>query len=46
MIGPAMAPVQDFFAGIFNDVVNEKVLVESLKRVTLDDSGVDVGFGK
>jgi hypothetical protein len=46
LIGPPLALVRDFFARIFNDVVAEKVLVQSLKRVTLDEAGIDMGFGK
>ncbi len=46
LIGPALPPVQAFYARIFNDLMAEKVLVLSLKRVTCDEAGIDVGFGK
>jgi hypothetical protein len=46
LIGPATAPVRSFFARIFNDVIAEKTLVNSLTGVTFSDVKADVSFGK
>ncbi|MEI6147645.1 MAG: zinc ribbon domain-containing protein [bacterium] len=46
LIGPAIGPVKSFFARVFNDVIAEKDLVDSLTQVDLDSAKADLSFGK
>ena len=46
LIGPAATPVRSYFAGIFSDVVAERLVVENLTDVSLSEAAVALRFGK
>jgi hypothetical protein len=46
LMGGAVRPIQAYFSGLFSDVVAEKLVVDSLTQVTLQETAVELKLGK